>query len=155
MLSVVNNVPDTIVLIHGLWMTPPSWEGWIERYTERGYWVIAPVWPETERPLEELRFDDVADHYASIVAELDEPPIIMGHALGAGFTELLLDRGLGAAGVSIDGPALEVDWSDDDHAPLLVIASRSPFVVGQDGWNDVADFALSWAIQHARTGARA
>jgi hypothetical protein len=24
-------VPDTIVLIHGLWMTPLSWEHWTER----------------------------------------------------------------------------------------------------------------------------
>ena len=24
--------PNTIVLIHGLWMTPLSWEHWIERY---------------------------------------------------------------------------------------------------------------------------
>jgi hypothetical protein len=23
--------PDTIVLIHGLWMTPRSWEHWIEK----------------------------------------------------------------------------------------------------------------------------
>jgi hypothetical protein len=23
--------PDTIVLIHGLWVTPRSWEHWIER----------------------------------------------------------------------------------------------------------------------------
>jgi hypothetical protein len=23
--------PDTIVLIHGLWMTPLSWEHWIDR----------------------------------------------------------------------------------------------------------------------------
>ena len=22
--------PDTIVLVHGLWMTPRSWEGWAE-----------------------------------------------------------------------------------------------------------------------------
>ena len=26
------SAPDTIVLIHGLWMTPRSWERWIERY---------------------------------------------------------------------------------------------------------------------------
>ena len=29
-------VPDTIVLIHGLWMTPRSWEHWVERYSSRG-----------------------------------------------------------------------------------------------------------------------
>ena len=27
--------PDTIVLIHGLWVTPRSWEQWIERYEGR------------------------------------------------------------------------------------------------------------------------
>ena len=36
------NTPDTIVLIHGLWMTPRSWEKWIERYEDKGYRVLAP-----------------------------------------------------------------------------------------------------------------
>ena len=31
---------DTIVLI-GLWLTALSWEHWVERYTARGYRVIA------------------------------------------------------------------------------------------------------------------
>ena len=40
-MTVENNTPDpgapdTIVLIHGLWMTPRSWERWVEHYTERG-----------------------------------------------------------------------------------------------------------------------
>ena len=30
--SMNTNTPDTIVLIHGLWMTPRSWEHWIEHY---------------------------------------------------------------------------------------------------------------------------
>ena len=37
--------PDTIVLIHGLWVTPRSWEHWIERYEGRGYRVLAPAYP--------------------------------------------------------------------------------------------------------------
>ncbi|HET7271572.1 MAG TPA: hypothetical protein VFI90_10865 [Rubrobacter sp.] len=36
---------DTIVLIHGLWMTPRSWEKWVERYEDRGYRVLAPASP--------------------------------------------------------------------------------------------------------------
>jgi hypothetical protein len=27
----MSDTPDTIVLIHGLWMTPLSWEYWIDR----------------------------------------------------------------------------------------------------------------------------
>ena len=37
--------PDTIVLIHGPWLTPRSWEGWAQRYAGRGYRVLAPAWP--------------------------------------------------------------------------------------------------------------
>ena len=40
--------PNTIVLIHGLWMTPRSWEHWISRYESRGYKVLAPSWPGME-----------------------------------------------------------------------------------------------------------
>ena len=29
--------PDTIVLVHGLWVTPRSWEKWVERY--EGKWI--------------------------------------------------------------------------------------------------------------------
>ena len=32
-----STAPDTIVLIHGLWVTPRSWEKWVEHYEDRGY----------------------------------------------------------------------------------------------------------------------
>ena len=32
--------PDTVVLIHGLWMTPRSWEHWVAHYERRGYRVL-------------------------------------------------------------------------------------------------------------------
>jgi len=39
---------DTIVMIHGLWMTPRSWEHWKERDEAPGYTVHAPPWPGLE-----------------------------------------------------------------------------------------------------------
>ena len=48
---------DTVVLIHGLWMTPRSWEHWKERYEGRGHRVIAPAWPGMEAEVEALRAD--------------------------------------------------------------------------------------------------
>ncbi|MEP7219537.1 MAG: alpha/beta hydrolase, partial [Bacteroidota bacterium] len=36
--------PDTIVLIHGLWMTPLCWEHWIAHYEQRGFKVLAPAY---------------------------------------------------------------------------------------------------------------
>jgi alpha-beta hydrolase superfamily lysophospholipase len=268
------SAPETVVLIHGLWMTPLSWEHWIERFSGRGHQVLAPAWPGMDVDIEQLRQDtsaidslgieEILDAYDSLIRKLETPPIIMGHSFGGAFTEILLDRGLGAAGVAIDaagvrgvtklpfstlrssfpvlkspanrhravaltfeefhysftntiddedaraaferyavpGPgrvlfegafanfnprtALQLDFKNDDRAPLLLIAGgsdhvvpasvdkaaskrfqrksravtdykefpdRSHFTVGQDGWEQVADYALDWAVEHARAGA--
>jgi pimeloyl-ACP methyl ester carboxylesterase len=103
--------PDTIVLIHGLWMTSRSWEAWAARYEERGFKVVAPAWPGLEAEVEELSRDPspiaaldverVVEHLDRIVRALDRQPIIMGHSFGGTFAQLLLDRGLGAAGVGV------------------------------------------------------
>ncbi|MGH2910434.1 MAG: alpha/beta hydrolase [Solirubrobacteraceae bacterium] len=106
---------DTVVLIHGLWMTALSWEHWVARYEDRGFHVIARSWPGMDGDISELRRDssglehlgieEIVDYYAGLIGELDTPPIIMGHSFGGAFTQILLDRGLGAAGVAIDsGP---------------------------------------------------
>ena len=46
-----------IVLIHGLWLTPRSWEGWKARFEQRGHEVLAPAWPRMECEVEALRRD--------------------------------------------------------------------------------------------------
>jgi alpha-beta hydrolase superfamily lysophospholipase len=260
---------DTVVLIHGLWMTALSWEHWVARYRARGYKVIARSWPGMEGDIEALRRDpsaiaglgvaDIVDHYDRIIRDLEAPPIIMGHSFGGLFTQMLLDRGLGAAGVAIDpapvkgiltlplstlrvafpvlsnpannhralpitaehfhyaftntlsevesqvvyeryavpGPdhilfqaslanfnphaATTVNFHNDARAPLLLIAGgrdhvvpasvtkanfklygkskaitalkeypeRSHYTLGLPGWEEVADYALDWAAQHA------
>jgi pimeloyl-ACP methyl ester carboxylesterase len=267
--------PKTIVLIHGLWMTPLSWEKWIDRYQNAGYEVLAPAWPGMDGDIDALRADpsaiehlgieEIVDHYDAIVRGLPSPPIIMGHSFGGAFAEVLLDRGLGAAGVGIDAAAVKgitklpfaqlksafpvlknpannhravaltpsefhyaftntmsdeesqaafdryavpgpgrvlfqgafanfnpraathVDFHNDDRAPLLLIAGeddhtvpavvdrsaakhyrkssaiteykqfpgRAHFIIGQDGWEEVADYALDWAAGHARSAAAA
>ena len=264
--------PDTIVLIHGLWMTPRSWEKWVEHYTERGYRVLAPAYPGLEVEVEALREDPspiealtvpaIVEHLEGVIGELDQPPIIMGHSMGGLLVQILLDRGHGAAGVVIDSVPAEgikvvpvaqirslfpilshpgdrhkavgftpeqfhnafantlseeesqavyeryyipapgnlvwggvlanftpghqdtyVDFRNEDRAPLLFIAGsydnlmppsvnesnvkhyrysksitdykefpgRSHYTVGQDGWEEVADYALEWATMHAAT----
>ena len=54
-----------------------------------------------------LGVDEILEHYEGIIGELDAPPIIMGHSFGGAFTQILLDRGLGAAGVAIDSAPLK------------------------------------------------
>jgi pimeloyl-ACP methyl ester carboxylesterase len=107
----VERSDPTIVLVHGLWLTPRSWEGWKGRFESSGHQVLAPAWPRMQGEVEDIRRDpsplnglgvrEITDHYAEIVRGLDRPPIIMGHSFGGLVTELLLDRGLGAAGVAI------------------------------------------------------
>ncbi|MFD5570020.1 alpha/beta hydrolase [Streptomyces cadmiisoli] len=257
----------TVVLIHGLWMTPRSWEKWTQHYRAQGYDVIAPAWPGLDGEVEDLRRDpsgiagvglqEVVDHYARIIRGLDDAPFIMGHSFGGTVTQILLDRGLGRAGVAIDSAPVKgvlplpystlksawpilgnpanknkaialtprqfhyafantlsadesaaayeryhvpgsarvmfqgafanfnpravtkIDFTNGRRAPLLFIAGeadhitppkvneanwrlyrkstavtdfhrfpgRSHFIVGQQGWEEVADYALAWATE--------
>jgi pimeloyl-ACP methyl ester carboxylesterase len=109
--------PDTIVLVHGLWMTPRSWEGWVARFEEKGYRVLTPAYPGFEIEVEALRENPdviadqtvpgIIDHITEMIGELDQQPIIMGHSFGGTITQLLLDRGLGCSGVVLDSAPTE------------------------------------------------
>jgi pimeloyl-ACP methyl ester carboxylesterase len=73
--------PDTIVLIHGFWVTPRSWEDWISRYESRGYRVLAPAYPgfevevealnEDPSPIEAVTVPQILERLESLVGELD------------------------------------------------------------------------------------
>ncbi len=75
-----STAPDTIVLIHGLWMTPRSWEHWVEHYEGKGYRVLAPAYPglevevealrEDPSPIEALNVPDIVEHLEGVVSEL-------------------------------------------------------------------------------------
>jgi esterase/lipase len=51
------SAPDTIVLVHGFWVTPRSWEKWVEHYEGKGYRVLTPTYPGFEGGVEALRED--------------------------------------------------------------------------------------------------
>lgn len=102
-----------IVFIHGAWVTSACWDHFVGYFTERGYECIAPGWPGKDgRTVEEIGADpsplkgvgvgEIVDHYEKIIRELAEPPILIGHSFGGLYTQILLDRGLGTAGVAID-----------------------------------------------------
>ncbi|PJJ63590.1 alpha/beta hydrolase [Compostimonas suwonensis] len=109
--------PRTIVLIHGLWMTPRSWEEWVPYYEAKGYRVLTPTYPGFEIEVEALRENpeliakltvpQTVEHLAEFIRGLDEPPIIMGHSFGGTLTQLLTAQGLGVASVAIDSAPTE------------------------------------------------
>ena len=108
---------DTVVLVHGLWMTPRSWEHWVRYYEAKGYRVLTPAYPGFDIEVEALRQNpdiiagltvpETVDHLAGVIEALDSPPFIVGHSFGGTLTQLLLARGLGAAGVVIDSAPTE------------------------------------------------
>ncbi len=212
-------------------------------------------------PIEALTVPAVVAHYQGIVGGLDQPPILMGHSFGGLIVQILLDHGLGAAGVAIDSVAPQgvralpraeaksgflvlqnpanrhravpltpgqfryafantlsehesarvyqryhvpapgrfvwdtvlanftfghadtyVDFRNRGRAPLLLVGGgadhlepaavsksnfkhyrktpavteyhefpgRAHYTIGQDGWEEVADYALTWATQNAQ-----
>lgn len=264
--------PDTVVLVHGFWVTPRSWEGWQARYEAKGFRVIAPAYPGFEVEVEALNADptpiaavtapQIIEHFSSVIEALERPPIIIGHSAGGAFTQVLLDRGYGAAGVALNSAPTEgvplaplsqlrsvfpvlknpanrhkavgftfeqfnfaftnegfteeqaraayeryaipasggilwggilanvkpghqdiyVDYKNADRAPLLFVSGekdhimppsvqqsnlkhykstalteiveypgRAHLMTAQDGWEEIADYALDWALEHALT----
>lgn len=129
--------PDTIVLVHGLWMTPRSWEGWVAHYEAQGYTVLTPAYPGFEIEVEALRenpdviarltVQETVEHLASVVESVAAPPIIIGHSFGGTLTQLLLARGLGSAGVVVDSAPTEgVHVTPLSQARSLFAALHNP-----------------------------
>ena len=101
-----------IVFLHGAWVTPHCWDEMRGYFEQRGYECLAPAWPGKDRSVEDIRRDpsplkglgigEIVASYEKVIRALDEPPILIGHSFGGLFTQILLDRGLGAAGIAID-----------------------------------------------------
>jgi pimeloyl-ACP methyl ester carboxylesterase len=100
-----------LLLIHGAWLSARSWERYADYFTQRGFAVTAPEWPRKYGDVEEMRetadesaglgVDEIVGHYEQLIRALDQPPVLIGHSYGGLFVELLLDRGLGRAGVAM------------------------------------------------------
>ena len=100
-----------LILIHGAWLSARSWENYADYFAKRGFAVSAPEWPRKQGDVEEIRetaeasaglgVKEIVDHYEQLIGELDQPPVLIGHSYGGLFVELLLDRGLGRAGVAM------------------------------------------------------
>lgn len=117
MVTPAETAPNTIVLIHGFWVTPRSWEHWKTHYEAKGYNVLTPAYPGFEvevealradpSPIERLEVSEIIDMLEKLIEGLDRPPIIMGHSAGGAFTQILLDHGFGAAGVVFNSAPTE------------------------------------------------
>ncbi|RSM51350.1 hypothetical protein DMB66_42020 [Actinoplanes sp. ATCC 53533] len=79
-----------VVFVHGLWIHSASWQPWQEIFAEKGYDTIAPGWPGEAPTVDATRVnpaavsgfgvEEVTAAYAKVVADLGEPPIVVGHS---------------------------------------------------------------------------
>jgi non-heme chloroperoxidase len=101
-----------IVLIHGLWLLPSSWNNWVEYFEQEGYAGVTPDWPGDPETVEVARAEpevlakktlkQVADHTTEVIDALEKKPALMGHSTGGLLAQMLAGRGLSAATVAID-----------------------------------------------------
>lgn len=102
----------TVMFIHGLWMHPSTWEPWAQTFADYGYRTIAPGWPGDAATVGESRehpediaghgIDEITEHYAKVIGDLDSPPIVVGHSFGGLIAQKLLGQQLAAAAIAID-----------------------------------------------------
>ena len=104
-----------IVFVTGAFVSHTGWHEWQNYFESKGYNTIAPAWPykddspaalRRKHPLDNpglanLTLTALVDHYANIVKRFPEKPIVIGHSLGGLITQIIVNKGLAAAGVAI------------------------------------------------------
>ena len=121
-----------IVFIHGLWIHASSWQPWMQFFNENGYDTLNPAWPGDSSTVEESRANplpianrgvvEIADSYAKVIASLPQQPIVIGHSFGGLITQVILGRGIAAAGVAIDPAPIKGVW----QLPLSALKASLP-----------------------------
>jgi pimeloyl-ACP methyl ester carboxylesterase len=137
-----------LMLVHGAWLTARSWENYVDHFTSRGFAVTAPEWPRKVGDVEEIRetsdeiaglgVTEIVDHYAALIGELEQPPVLIGHSYGGLFVELLLDRGLGRAGVALSPAPVKGILA----LPFSTLKSASPALAHPSKWHGVVPLTL-------------
>lgn len=148
-----------IVLIHGAWVTAASWDDFRKPFEAAGHVVHTPTWPLLGRltaaeinasPPEgfgSLTVGKIADH---LQARIPSRAILVGHSFGGLLTQMLLDRGVGAAGVAIN----PVPIGGVIPGPTS-IGAIVPIVGRQNGWNRPYAFTRDrWARRFANGAPR-
>ncbi len=139
----------TFLLIHGAWVTPACWHDFRGFLEARGHSCVVPAWPFMDRPVEALRHSPdpalarvtikyLVDHFDRLIRALPEPPVLVGHSFGGLIVQMLLDRGLGAAGVAIDaGPPRGVLPS------MRASRSAAPVLFTPLGWRRILTMSFN------------
>jgi pimeloyl-ACP methyl ester carboxylesterase len=152
----------TIVLIHGAWVTTDSWAEFRKPFEAAGHAVHTPTWPmlagrtaaEINRQpppgFGAMTVNRIADHLQGEIAAIPDP-ILIGHSFGGLLTQMLLDRGVGRAGIVFNPVPI-----GGILAGPTSIGAILPIVARWNGWNRPYAFTRDrWARRFANAAPRA
>jgi non-heme chloroperoxidase len=118
-----------VVFVHGLGLLPSSWDRWAALFEEAGYSALTPGWPDDPDDVAEANANpelfarktigQVADHFSSVVEQLERKPAVIGHSVGGLVAQIIAGRGLAAATVAIGAAPFQ------GVLPLPISALRS------------------------------
>lgn len=121
-----------VVFIHGLWLHADSWGAWVKLFRRLGYEASAPGWPREPSSIHEARLlpeevagigiQQVADHYAKIIKQMDAKPVVVGHSFGGLVAQKLLGDDNAAAAIVISSAQPKGVW----RLPPRQLASAYP-----------------------------
>jgi pimeloyl-ACP methyl ester carboxylesterase len=123
-----------------MYMNSLCWEQWLPLFQAKGFRCLAPDWPGRDQPIDILRknypdpqlgkltLSNVVEYWVSLIAKLDEKPILVGHSMGGLIVQLLLQRDLAAAGVAISSAP-----------PMGVFTTKWSFL--KSNWPHITPFA--------------
>ncbi|MEM9610323.1 MAG: alpha/beta hydrolase [Actinomycetota bacterium] len=121
-----------VVLVHGLWLLAGSWDRWVELFEQHGYAPLALDWPDDPASVAAARehpdqlagtsIQQVVACVEAAIAELQRPPVVVGHSLGGLVAQIVAGRGLAAATVAID----PVPFKGIRGLPRSVVKSSFP-----------------------------
>lgn len=186
---------QTIVFIHGAWVTPQCWASFRSFFSEQGYDCLAPAWPGKDRPIKAIRADpsplasvlftwrgrrkvvtwSYGNFRYAFVHRLPEDEARAAYAtLVTPETGRVFFQGA-FSGFARHSPAT-VNYQNHARSPLLILAGaddrivpaslvrrnhrkyakssavtdfrefpgRTHWIIAQQGWQEVADFAHEW-----------
>jgi pimeloyl-ACP methyl ester carboxylesterase len=108
-----NVLSKSVVFITGTFIGNNCWDEWKLYFESKGYVCLAPAWPHKNAAAQELRnrhpddaiasnrLDMLVDYFEDKVDTLPGQSIVIGHSMGGLIVQLLLQRGVGLAGVAI------------------------------------------------------
>ncbi|HWY62812.1 MAG TPA: alpha/beta hydrolase [Rhizomicrobium sp.] len=127
-----------VVMIHGAFAGPWSWDEFAAKFRDAGYKVHAPSLRhhDGEKPpasLGQTSLTDYADDLETLLEELDAPPILIGHSMGGLLAQMLAARCDVRALVLL---APSAPWGVPPST-LFEIASAQSMLLNVGFWNSV------------------